>query len=351
MNEGSFRLLIASPLEAEHVERMRAEAPKGVEIVYEPELLPPTRYVGDHGGVAGHQLTTEQSERWTGLLASADALFDFPWNERGRHPREYAPNVRWIQTSSAGVGRAAQAMGIQPGEMTITTASGVHARPLAEFVMMVLLMGAKEYCRIVRDQAAHRWERFCSDELSGKTLAIVGAGRVGREVAKLSRAFDMRPVGLTREFRADRAAELGLDRLYSREELHEMLAGADAVVVCAPHTPDTENMIGSAEFAVLKPGVTFINIGRGQLVDETALIEKLRDSTIGFAGLDVFRTEPLPADSPLWDFPNVIINPHSASTSHHENGRITDILLHNLHAYRDGRIDDMRNVLDIERLY
>ncbi|MEX1157780.1 MAG: D-2-hydroxyacid dehydrogenase, partial [Thermomicrobiales bacterium] len=341
MNDGPFRLLIASPFEAEHVERMRASAPAGVEIVYEPDLLPPTRYVGDHGGPPGYELTPEQRERWDSLLANADALFDFPWNERGRHPKEYAPKLRWIQTSSAGVGRAAQAMGIGPGEYIITTASGVHARPLAEFVMMVLLMGAKEYCRIVRDQAAHRWERFCSDELSGKTLAIVGAGRVGREVAKLARAFDMRPVGLTREFRADRAAELGLDRLYARHELREMLAGADAVVVCAPHTPDTENIIGAEEFALLKPGVTFINIGRGQLIDETALIEKLRDGTIGFAGLDVFRTEPLPADSPLWDFPNVIINPHSASTSHHENGRITDILLHNLHAFVEGRQGDM----------
>ena len=351
MNDQPFRLLIASPLEAEHVERMRANAPAGVEILYEPDLLPPTRYVGDHGGVAGFALTSEQQARWDNLLASADALFDIPWNERRRHPHEYAPNLRWIQTTSAGVGRAAQAMGIQPGELVITTASGVHARPLAEFCMMVLLMGAKEYCRIVRDQAAHRWERFCSDELSGKTLAIVGAGRVGREVAKLSRAFDMRPVGLTREYREDRAAELGLDRLYPRDGLHEMLAGADAIVVCAPHTPDTENIIGAAEFAVMKPGVTFINIGRGQLVDETALVERLRDGTIGFAGLDVFRTEPLPDDSPLWDFPNVIINPHSASTSHHENGRITDILLHNLHAFIEGRHDEMRNVLDIERLY
>ncbi|MDQ3548200.1 MAG: D-2-hydroxyacid dehydrogenase [Chloroflexota bacterium] len=351
MNDQPFRLLIASPIGAEHVERMRGNAPEGVEIVYEPDLLPPMRYTGDHGGMPGHTLTSEQQERWNGLLASADALFDFPWNERGRHPREYAPNVKWIQTTSAGVGRAAQAMGIQPGELVISTASGVHARPLAEFVMMALLMGAKEYCRIVREQAAHHWERFCSDELSGKTLAIVGAGRVGREVAKLARAFDMRLVGLTREFRADRAAELGLDRLYARNELHEMLSEADAIVVCAPHTPDTENMIGAAEFDLLKRGVTFVNIGRGQLVDEAALIEKLRDGTIGFAGLDVFQTEPLPADSPLWDFPNVIVNPHSASTSHHENGRITDILLHNLHAFIEGRHDDMRNVLDIERMY
>lgn len=344
-------MMIASPLEQEHVDRIRTNAPTGVEIIYEPELLPPTRYVGDHGGRSDFTLSAEQQKRWDELIASADALYDFPWNERRRHPHEYAPNLKWMQTSSAGVGKAAQSMGIKPGEVIITTASGVHARPLAEFVMMVLLMGAKEYCRLVRDQKAHHWERFCSDELTGKTVAIVGAGRVGREVAKLSRAFDMKPVGMTREFRADRAAELGLDRLYSRDELHEMLSGADAVVVCAPHTPDTENIIGATEFSLMKKGVTFVNIGRGQLVDEDALIERIRDGSIGFAGLDVFRTEPLPADSPLWDFPNVLVNPHSASTSHHENGRITDILLHNLHAYIEGRHDDMRNVLDIDRLY
>ncbi len=344
-------MLIASPLEPEHVERIRANAPAGVEIMYEPELLPPTRYVGDHGGRPDFTLTAEQHQRWDELIKSADALYDFPWNERRRHPHEYAPNLKWMQTSSAGVGRAAQAMGIAPGDLVITTASGVHARPLAEFVMMVLLMGAKEYCRIVREQKAHNWERFCSDELTGKTVAIVGAGRVGREVAKLARAFDMKPVGMTREFRADRAAELGLDRLYSRDDLHEMLSSADAVVVCAPHTPDTENIIGAKELSLLKKGVTFINIGRGQLVDEDALIERIRDGSIGFTGLDVFRTEPLPSDSPLWDFPNVIVNPHSASTSHHENGRITDILLHNLYAFTEGRHDDMRNVLDIERLY
>jgi phosphoglycerate dehydrogenase-like enzyme len=101
----------------------------------------------------------------------------------------------------------------------------------------------------------------------------------------------------------------------------------------------------------MRRGVTFINIGRGQLVDEAALIEAIRDGTIGFAGLDVFQTEPLPPESVLWDFPNVLVNPHSASTSHHENGRIADILLHNLHAFIEGRTSEMRNVLDIERMY
>lgn len=329
---------------------MRAEAPPGVEIVFEPELLPPTRYVGDHNGPPDYVLTPEQQARWQALLAGADILFDLPWNDR-RHPRLIAPQVQWVQTSSAGVGRAVERMGVQPGELIITTSSGVHARPLTEFVFLILLMATKEFGRVSRNQARHHWERFCSDELSGKTLAIIGAGRIGREIARIARAFDMRPVGMVRDERPERAAELGLDRVYPRAELHAMLAAADALVLCAPHTPDTENMLGPAEFAALKPGAIFVNIARGQLLDETALINALGNGTIAFAGLDVFRTEPLPADSPLWDFANVVVNPHSASTSDRENGRITDLFLHNLHAFSAGRLDEMRNVLNIERLY
>lgn len=350
MEPNSLRVVIASPLEAEHVTRIRAEAPSGVEIIFEPELLPPTRYVGDHNGPPDYEFAPAEHERWYALLAEADVLFDFPWNDR-RHPRLFAPRVRWVQTTSAGVGRAAERMGIKPGELLITTSSGVHARPLTEFVFLILLMATKEFRRVTADQARHHWERFCSDELSGKTLAIIGAGKIGREIARIARAFDMRPVGIARDERPERAAELGLERLYRRAELHSMLAAADALVLCAPHTPDTEGMLGPAEFAALKPGVIFVNIARGQLVDEAALSAALGDGTIAFAGLDVFHTEPLPADSPLWDLRNVVVNPHSASTSDRENGRITDIFIHNLHAFVADRPDELRNVLDIERLY
>lgn len=345
----THRVMITTPLEEEHVERIRRDAPAGIEVIYAPDLLPPTRYTADHNGVDDYQHSPEQASRWAELLSSADILFDFP---PGRsHPREVAPNVGWIQTTSAGVGRAAATMGIKSGELIITTASGVHARPLTEFVFMVLLMVVKEYDRTRDDQAARRWVRFCSDELSGKTIAIVGPGKIGREVARISRCFDMRPVATARDTRPERAAELGIDRLYPRSEFHEMLGMADVVVLCAPHTPETENIMDRAAFDALKPGVVFVNIGRGQLVDESALLDTLRDGTIRFAGLDVFRTEPLPPDSPFWDLPNVLINPHSASTSDRENGRIVDIFLHNLHCYVAGRTDEMRNVLDIERMY
>jgi phosphoglycerate dehydrogenase-like enzyme len=130
-----------------------------------------------------------------------------------------------------------------------------------------------------------------------------------------------------------------------------MLGSAVAVVLCAPHTPETEYFLDRAAFDALRPGVVFVNIGRGQLIDEAALLDKLRDGTIRFAGLDVFRTEPLPPDSPFWDLPNVLINPHSASTSDRENRRIADIFIHNLHCFVEGRINEMQNVLDVERMY
>lgn len=343
------RIFVTSPLEDEHISRIKASLPAGWTLDYDPALYPKTRYVGDHGGVAGFSRTPEQQARWDEELSSAEVLFDMA--SYTVHPHVYAPNVRWIQTSSAGVGQAAVRLGIKPGELIITTSSGVHARPLTEFVFMVLLMAVKNYATLVRDQQAHHWERFCSDELSGKTIAIIGPGRIGREIARIGRAFDMIPVAMSRTVTPERATELGVDRLYARSELHEMLASADALVLCAPHTPETEDMLGKAEFQALKPGAIFVNIARGQLVDENALISALNDGTVAFAGLDVFRTEPLPADSPFWDMPNVLVNPHSASTSDRENGRIADIFIHNISCYNEGRFADMRNVLDIERMY
>lgn len=345
----SLKVMIASPLEAEHVEVIKQNLPQDADLLYEPSLFPPTRYVADHHGPTDFQRTPEQERRWQEMAASADIAFDFPYSDR--HPREYAPHLKWIQTTSSGVGQAATRLGIAPRDLLITTASGVHARPLTEFVFLVLLMAVKSAAHIESEQRAHHWERFCADELSGKTLAIIGPGRVGQEVARIGRSFDMHPVALARDSRPERAAEIGVDRLYGRDELHDMLGHADALVICAPHTPDTENIMDRFAFNALKPGVILVNIARGQLIDEDAMLEKLRDGTIKFAGLDVFRTEPLPTDSPFWDLPNVIVSPHSASTSTRENGRIVEIFIHNLRCFLDGRLDEMRNVLDIERMY
>ena len=348
MTTTPYRLMIASPLEAEHVETIRRAAPE-VEILYEPDLLPPTRYIADHDGPEDFRRSPRQEARWRELAASAHISFDFPF--RDGPIRDLAPNLQLVQTTSAGVGQLVRRLGIAPGDLVVTTASGVHARPLAEFAIMVMLMAVKRHDHMVANQRAHHWERFCADELAGKTLAIIGPGRIGQEVARLGRAFDMRPVALARDTRPERATQIGVDRLYARDQLHEMLAAADALVLCAPHTPETENILDRAAFDAIKPGVILVNIGRGQLIDEDAMLAKLRDGTIRFAGLDVFREEPLPESSPFWDLPNVLINTHSASTTLLENTRIVDIFTHNLRCFLDNRPGDMRNVLDIERMY
>lgn len=345
-------VFIATPLEPENVARIRAVAPGRVEVIAEPDLWPPLRYVADHNGRPGFARTADQETRWRAHLARAEVLWDFaPPGPDGSGGMALAPNVKWVQTTSSGVGQKVRSLGFADSGLLVTTARGVHAGPLAEFVFLALLSHVKLLPHLQEEQRRRRFERLCSDELQGKTLAIVGVGAVGRRVAAIGRAFGMRVIGSTRHATAEQAAARGLDAIYPPARLHEMLGAADAVVAIAPHTDETENLIGAAAFAAMKPGVVFVNIGRGATVDEDALVAALRSGRVAFAALDVFRVEPLPAESPLWDMPNVLISPHSASTTFAENARITDIFCHNLRCYLDGRIADMRNVLDKRRLY
>jgi phosphoglycerate dehydrogenase-like enzyme len=157
--------------------------------------------------------------------------------------------------------------------------------------------------------------------------------------------MDMRVAGMRRSD----APLPDVDRVFEHAELHDMLREADFLVLAAPHTPETEGIIGEAELAVMKPSAVLINIGRGALVDEDALIRALQHKRLAGAALDVFRDEPPPPDSPLWEMPNVIVSPHSASTVTQENARITDIFVDNLRRYLNGQ--PLRNVLDKKRLY
>jgi phosphoglycerate dehydrogenase-like enzyme len=341
--------MIASPLEAEHVARMEAAFPGRIELLYRPDLMPATRYVGDHGD-PDFRRTPEQERDWHALLLRAEVLWDLPEHER-RPVHELAPRLRWVQTTSAGVGPLIERVGLRNSDVIVTTASGIHAQPLAEFVFAALLFHTKEFGRLQQDQQSRRWNRFCGIGLDGRTMAIVGPGRIGREVASLARAFRMRAVALGRSSDPARAEALGFDRLYARDELPAMLAEADCLVVCAPLTPETENLLGETEFAALKRGAVFVNIGRGPIVDEAALLTALRNGTVAFAALDVFREEPLPPESPFWSLPNVLINPHSASTVDTENTKLTDRFIVNLGHYLQGEFGSMGPVLNKERLY
>ncbi|PWS35287.1 D-2-hydroxyacid dehydrogenase [Falsiroseomonas bella] len=339
-------MFISSPLEPEHVARIAALDPARVEVLYAPELLPPTRYRNDHKG-APFTRNADQQARWEAMLREATISFDIPSAEE----LTKAPRLRWIQATSTGVGQHIARVGLRESDILVTTARGVHARPLAEFVFMALLAHFRGLAHLQAEQRAHRWTRYCADEVGGKTLVIIGAGDLARGSAKVAKGLEMHVVAVARDPAKARAHNDLFDEVLPSSALHAALGRADAVVVTVPHTPETERMIDAAAIAAMRPGAAFVNIARGQVVEEPALIAALRSGHIGFAALDVAEVEPLPADNPLWDMPNVLISPHSASTVDSENARITDIFLHNLRCWLDGRRQAMINVLDKRLMY
>ena len=344
----NYNVLIASYLEPEHVERIRSVDPR-LSVMYEPELLRPPRYAADHKG-RDVSRSPEQEARWQQLLGDADILFDFDQAHREDLP-ELAPRVQWLQATSAGIGQFVKQMGYDARmpNTVFTTARGVHAKPLAEFCLLTMLMFNKDLPRMQRDQKRKHWERYAGTDLDGRTLVIVGVGAVGREVARVGRALGMNVIGIKRHTEGVDPASLNLDELQEPAELHSSLRKAEYLVLATPHTPDTAQMIGATELALLPRGAVLVNIGRGALVDEAALIEALRSGHLRAAGLDVFAQEPLPPDSPLWEMSNVLVSPHSGSTSDRENERVTDLFCENLrHFLAD---EPMINVLDMDRLY
>src|SRR5438045_4809490 len=188
-------VLIAAPFEPEHVERIRAVDAR-IELLHDPDLLPRPRYISDHAG-APLQRTPEQEARFLEMLGRAEVVLDFP-SGHIRDLATVAPRLRWLQSTSAGIGQMVKRVGLDQTNITFTTASGVHARPLADFCLMAMLMFAKNYAWMERDKKAKRWERYCGEELTGKTLAIVGLGHIGREVARHAKRMDMRGVGMRR---------------------------------------------------------------------------------------------------------------------------------------------------------
>lgn len=343
-------VLLTAPIGKDLVARIAAAEPDRIELLYRPDLLPPARYIADYHGDPAWRQTPAQEAEWRALLARAEVLLDFD-DRLPEHPLALSPNLRWVQATSAGVGQLVQRLGMAESDVLVTTASGLHAEPLAEFAFAALLFHLKRFAHLQSEQQAHHWDRFAGRTLRGQTMAIVGLGRIGREVARIARCFGMTVWATARQERPDRAATEGVDRLFTRSELTTMLAGADCVVLCVPHTPDTEGMIGRRELAAMKPEVVLVNIARGVVIDEDALIDALRQGRIGLAALDVFRTEPLPTDSPLWDLPNVLVNPHSASTTDTEPAEVSDRFIENLRYYLDGERDRMWPVLDKALLY
>ncbi len=345
MSQGRVRVLITTWLPTDLVRRI-ADVDARLEVIYPADLIAAPRYPADHTSPKAG--TLELRERWRELLASAEVLFDFG---PASMTEELAglPSLRLIQASSAGVGQFAARVGLAKSSIIVATASGIHARPIAEFVLMAVLMFCKDAQRLAADQRAHRWERYASDEIAGKSVGIVGVGRIGREIARTVRALDARVIGTVREPNRRRAEDLLLDVLLPAQRVDELVSSVDFLVLCCPHTPETEGLLDAARLARMKRDAVLINVARGAVVDESALIEALRAGKLRGAALDVFEREPLPPASPLWDMPNVLICPHSASTARSENAKLVDLFCDNLSRYLSDR--PLRNVLNYTLLY
>ena len=339
---------ITSYLEEEHVERIR-EVDERLLVLYREDLVPPPRWPGDHVGPSGWHRTPEGDEEFLAMLEGAEVLYDFPRGHLEDLVR-VVPKLRWVQASMAGAGEIAERAGLQNTDVAITTASGVYSGPLAEFVLMALLAHVKDLDRLRRDKAEKRWREAHTETLRSKTLCIVGLGNIGRAVAERARPFGVRVVGVKRMVREDDAAWDYADELYATRDLHPALQEADYVVVTLPGTPETYGLLNAEAISVMKLGAYFVNVGRGKVVDEGALIEGLKSGQLSGAALDVFEEEPLPRESPLWDLENVIVSPHSTDNVPGLTNELqTELFCDNLWRYLNG--EPLRNELDKKLLY
>ena len=254
--------------------------------------------------------------------------------------------VKWLQTWGAGVDNMPLDK-LHHNGISITNASGVHPIPIAESVFAMLLSFTRKLHSAVRHQVAGEWTHIRDvGELYGQTIGIVGVGAIGERIAQLAQAFGMRVWGVRRSGEPSPY----VDRMFASDGLQQLLTESDFVVVTVPATSETSHMFAAPQFAAMKQTAHFINIGRGQTTDTSALVDALRSGGIAGAGLDVFEQEPLPAGHPLWSMDNVIITPHNSGLTNHYEERVIDIFVENLESYlQTGK--PSRNIVDAAAQY
>ena len=341
------KVLITFIIEPDLIEKIEEVDPR-IEVLYEPDLLGSPRYPCDqHGTPIQH--TPTQEKRWLDLLSQTEVLFGYVLHTNVRELPKTAPYLKWVQSPSAGVGQWIKLTGFSDLDIPLTTASGIHATPLAEFSMMAMLWFVKDAPRMITGKERRHWERYAGTTLKGKTVAIISLGSIGQDVAKLAKSFGMRVIGTKRNTEGVNPASLGAERLYPWTDLKPMLSQADFVVLCVPHTSETTGLIGEEELSAMKPSAVLINIARGAIVDEAALISALNSGQLSGAALDVQAKEPLPPDSPLWGLPQVLLSPHSGSNVDNENVELVKLFCENLSRYLGGL--PLRNLFDKNSLY
>lgn len=278
------------------------------------------------------------------ILAEAEVVYGF------RLPQDLikrAPKLKWIQTSSAGVNRFLDTEMVE-SPVIMTNTRGVQSTTIAEFVLEMMLMFVKQAPQCFQLKQEKQWKRLTPTTLRSKTVGILGLGSIGREVARLAKAFGMRVLATRRSIKQVGRARY-VDIMFPPDQLGRLLAESNFVVIALPLTPETVKFMGKEKLRAMKPTAYLINIARGDIVDEEALIRALEEKRIAGAGLDVFATEPLPTDSPLWEMPNVIISPHIAGGFEGRAVQGTEIFLENLKLYLNGK--RLLNVVDKKRGY
>jgi phosphoglycerate dehydrogenase-like enzyme len=276
------------------------------------------------------------------LLTDAEVAFT-PFIDRDVFAS--ATRLRWVQSPAVGVG-SLMFPELLASDIVLTSARGIRARSIAEHVIGVTIALARRLPATLRAQAAHRWAQ---DELeaetrtlAGQRMGIIGLGAIGLEVAKIAAPFGFRISAIRR--RAGEPVPDGVDEVWTLEHLPELLAQCDVVVLAVPHTPETKLLIGRAQIDRMKPGALLVNVARGKLVDDEAVIEALRDGRLGGAALDVFSQEPLESSSPYWDLPNVIVTPHTSGAMQDYWTPLVALFADNLRRFEKG--EPLRNVVD-----
>lgn len=303
-----MRLLVIAPSDFAPLELLRREAPDvEVAIATDTETLRREAPSCDALLIA---------PRYGSMLAEL-------WRELG--------NIRWMHTLSAGVEFLPFDL-LRRSSIVVTNSRGLYADALGEFAIAAMLWFAKDLRRLVRNQEAQRWEPYTVERLAGRTVAILGYGGIGRAVGRRASALGMRILGVGRR------------QEFGEPTLEDAIAQANYVVMCAPLTPKTYRLMSREHIARMMPSAVFINIGRGRTVDEDALVEALREKRIRGAALDVFHTEPLPADHPLWSMENVLISPHTADRTNDSHQRAMQFFVENLRRFRAN--EPLENVVD-----
>ena len=272
-------------------------------------------------------------------IADVDVLISFAIELKDEFYQR-ATRLKWVQCLATGVDHVLRSPSLKP-QTLLTSGRGIHGAPMRETIVFLMMGVAREARRLAQAQQSHVWDRRFWSLLGGKTAVIVGVGVIGVATAKLLKAFEMQVIGVTR---TPRAID-GFDEIMPTAELKAAAARADYLINILPASQDNLLLFDRAIFAAMKPSADYISAGRGQTVDEAALIEALREGRIAGAGLDVFQTEPLPADSPFWDLPNAFILPHLGGYTSEYEDLIMPLILDNMGLFLADRQSEMQNVV------